>query len=287
MGMSKKMPFRTDLAIELKSKIYGEIAGVKHSEKRIENITVSKTEIITKEGAEKMGKPIGKYLTAEFPDIIKIADFEPLKNTIKESLFYMLKKPEKVLVVGLGNDEITADSIGPITVKNILATRHIAGEFAENIGLKGLKNVALLTPNVLGKTGIESYEIIESVVRKIRPSCVIVIDALAAGSITRLFRTIQFSSTGITPGSGVKNSRKELSKNTLGVPVVGVGIPTVVEADILAFELSEKEPPEASDMIVTPKDCDLLNHKMSEVLASALNEFLQPEIDPEILEQLV
>lgn len=283
----RKMPFRTDLAVELRSKIFGEIEGVKYTEKEIDKIKISKTEILTKEGAEKIGKPTGKYLTAEFPDIIKTADFEPLKNTIKESLFYMIKRPEKVLVVGLGNSEITADSIGPATASKILATRHIAGEFAENIGLKGLKSVAVLSPNVLGKTGIESYEIVESVVKKTEPSAVLVIDALAAGSINRLFKTIQFSSSGISPGSGVKNSRKELSEKTLGVPVIGIGIPTVVEADLLAFELTEKEPPEASDMIVTPKDCDLLNHKMSEVLASALNEFLQPEIEPEILEQLV
>lgn len=281
------MPFRTDLAVELRSKIFGEIEGVKYTEKEIDKIKISKTEILTKEGAEKIGKPTGKYLTAEFPDIIKTADFEPLKSTIKESLFYMIKRPEKVLVVGLGNSEITADSIGPATASKILATRHIAGEFAENIGLKGLKSVAVLSPNVLGKTGIESYEIVESVVKKTKPSAVLVIDALAAGSINRLFKTIQFSSTGISPGSGVKNSRKELSEKTLGVPVIGIGIPTVVEADLLAFELTEKEPAEASDMIVTPKDCDLLNHKMSEVLASALNEFLQPEIEPEILEQLV
>ena len=281
------MSFRTDLAIELRSKIFGDINGVNHHEKEFDKIKISKTEIVTEEGAQTLGKPIGKYLTAEFPDIIKTADFSPLKQAIKDSLFYIVRKPEKVLVVGLGNNEITADSIGPATVSKLLATRHIAGEFAENIGLKGLKSVAVLTPNVLGKTGIESYEIVESVVRKIKPSCVLVIDALAAGSITRLFKTIQFSSTGITPGSGVKNSRKELSEKNLGVPVIGIGIPTVVEADLLAFELSEKEPSETSDMIVTPKDCDLLNHKMSEILASALNEFLQPEIDPEILEQLV
>lgn len=281
------MSFRTDLAIELRSKIFGDIKGVNHHEKEFDKIKISKTEIVTEEGSQTLGKPIGKYLTAEFPDIIKTADFSPLKQAIKDSLFYIVRKPEKVLVVGLGNDEITADSIGPATVSKLLATRHIAGEFAENIGLKGLKSVAVLTPNVLGKTGIESYEIVESVVRKIKPSCVLVIDALAAGSINRLFKTIQFSSTGITPGSGVKNSRKELSEKNLGVPVIGIGIPTVVEADLLAFELSEKEPTETSDMIVTPKDCDLLNHKMSEILASALNEFLQPEIDPEILEQLV
>ena len=281
------MSFRTDLAIELRSKIFGDIKGVNHHEKEFDKIKISKTEIVTEEGAQTLGKPIGKYLTAEFPDIIKTADFSPLKQAIKDSLFYIVRKPEKVLVVGLGNNEITADSIGPATVSKLLATRHIAGEFAENIGLKGLKSVAVLTPNVLGKTGIESYEIVESVVNKIKPSAVLVIDALAAGSITRLFKTIQFSSTGITPGSGVKNSRKELSEKNLGVPVIGIGIPTVVEADLLAFELSEKEPTETSDMIVTPKDCDLLNHKMSEILASALNEFLQPEIDPEILEQLV
>ena len=230
---------------------------------------------------------MGKYITVQFPDLLKIADFEPLKNALRESLSCLLSERDNILVVGLGNREITADAIGPVTVSKLLATRHIAGEFAKNIGLSGLKSVSVISPDVLGKTGIETYEIVESVVKKIKPSAIIALDALAAGSVERLFCTVQLCNTGISPGSGVKNSRKELSEDTLGIPVIGIGIPTVVDAGNLAFELTEKEPRKGIDMIVTPKDCDILCHKISEVLGQVLNEFLQPEIEREILYSLV
>ena len=281
------MEFRTDLAIELNSRLESEIKGVKNEEKRFGDITLSKTEILSLEGEEKLGKPMGKYITVQFPELLKIADFEPLKIALKESLLCLLSQGDNILVVGLGNREITADSIGPFTASKLLATRHISGKFAENIGLSGLKSVAVISPDVLGKTGIESYEIVESVAKKIKPSAIIAIDALAAGSVNRLFRTVQLSNTGISPGSGVKNSRKELSEETLSVPVIGIGVPTVVDASSLAFELTNKEPSDGTDMIVTPKDCDILCHKISEILSSVLNEFLQPEIDSEIINSLV
>lgn len=281
------MEFRTDLAIELNSRLEREIKGVKNEEKRFGEITLSKTEILSLEGEEKLGKPMGKYITVQFPELLKTADFEPLKIALKESLLCLLNQRDNILVVGLGNREITADSIGPFTASKLLATRHISGKFAENIGLSGLKSVAVISPDVLGKTGIESYEIVESVAKKIKPSAIIAIDALAAGSVNRLFRTVQLSNTGISPGSGVKNSRKELSEETLSVPVIGIGVPTVVDAGSLAFELTNKEPSDGTDMIVTPKDCDILCHKISEILSSVLNEFLQPEIDSEIINSLV
>lgn len=281
------MSFRTDLAIELNSRLNEEIKGVKNSSKKFDDITLTKTEILSLEGEEKLGKPMGKYITVQFPDLLKIADFEPLKKALKESLNCLLKNRENILVIGLGNREITADSIGPITVSKLLATRHIAGKFAENIGLKGLKSVAVISPDVLGKTGIETYELVESVVKKIKPSAIIAIDALAAGSVERLFKTFQLCDSGISPGSGVKNSRKELSEETLGIPVIGIGIPTVVDAGNLAFELTEKMPREGIEMIVTPKDCDILCHKICEILGEVLNEFLQPEIDKEVLKSLV
>lgn len=281
------MEFRTDLAIELNSRLEREIKGVKNEEKRFGDITLSKTEILSLEGEEKLGKPMGKYITVQFPELLKTVDFEPLKIALKESLLCLLNQRDNILVVGLGNREITADSIGPFTASKLLATRHISGKFAENIGLSGLKSVAVISPDVLGKTGIESYEIVESVAKKIKPSAIIAIDALAAGSVNRLFRTVQLSNTGISPGSGVKNSRKELSEETLSVPVIGIGVPTVVDAGSLAFELTNKEPSDGTDMIVTPKDCDILCHKISEILSSVLNEFLQPEIDSEIINSLV
>ena len=282
------MSKRTDLAIELEENISGETSGIIKKAKKTNEISVSTIEIISDSAAQKLGKEKGKYITVEFPAVDKIDSFEDIKNEIILSLKELIPVgAENILVIGLGNDEITADSIGPKTAAKLLATRHIAGEFAENIGLSGLHSTSVLVPNVLGKTGIEVSEIAEGIISKIKPQAVIVIDALASMSINRLFKTVQLSNTGISPGSGVKNSRKELSKKNLGVPVIAVGVPTVVDALTLAFEITENIPKNDTDMIVTPKDADILCQKLSEILSEAINLFLQPEIAPEILFSLV
>ena len=190
-------------------------------------------------------------------------------------------------MAGLGNTDITPDAVGPLTAKGILATRHITGQFAESIGLKGLKSVSVISPGVLGKTGIEVRELIIGAAAAVNPDAVIVIDALASKSTERLFKTVQLCDTGISPGSGVKNSRSEISEKTLGVPVIAVGVPTVVDAETLAFELTNKEPERESGMFVTPKEVDLLCERISEILSAALNVFLQPEIDEDIILGLV
>lgn len=218
----------------------------------------------------------GKFATISFCDLEKITDFSPFEKQFKKAMKILLKNTENVLVVGLGNREITADSVGVKTSEKILATRHIMGEFAENIGLFGLKSVVVLTPNVLGKTGIEVQEILKGIIEKTGIDTVIVIDALCAKEADRIFKTVQLTDSGISPGSGVKNSRKEISKNTLGVNVISIGVPTVIEYKN-----------DAENLIVTPKDCDLLTDKISEILALNLNLFLQPEIDRDLLCQLV
>lgn len=282
------MSKRTDLAIELEENISGEASGIIKKAKKTNEISVSTIEIISDSAAQKLGKEKGKYITVEFPAVDKIDSFEDIKNEIILSLKELIPVgAENILVIGLGNDEITADSIGPKTAAKLLATRHIAGEFAENIGLSGLHSTSVLVPNVLGKTGIEVSEITQGIISKTKPQAVIVIDALASMSINRLFKTIQLSNTGISPGSGVKNSRKELSEKTLGVPVIAVGVPTVVDALTLAFEITENIPKNDTDMIVTPKDADILCQKLSEILSEAINLFLQPKIAPEILLSLV
>ena len=169
----------------------------------------------------------------------------------------------------------------------MLATRHIIGDFAEKIGLKGLKSVSVIAPNVLGKTGIEVSELIGGAVKTILPDAVIVIDALCSKSTERLFSCIQLCNNGISPGSGVKNSRKEISRKTLGVPVVAIGVPTVVDAKTIAFELTGKEAKSENEMIVTPKDADLLCEKISDFLSSSLNVFLQPKIERDVILSLV
>ena len=282
------MSIRTDLAVELSGGENEEIRGVEKEIKKEGEIRVSSIKITSKEGEEAIGKPMGSYITLEFPPIYKICDYSELQNSVVSALAQLLAEgKESILIAGLGNTEITPDAVGPLTAKQILATRHISGQFAENIGLKGLKSVSVITPGVLGQTGIETAELIKGAVTAVKPDAVIAIDALAAKSTKRLFKTVQLCNTGISPGSGVKNSRRELSEKTLGVPVIALGIPTVTDADTLALELTGKEPERPTDMFVTPKEVDLLVERISELLALSLNRFLQPEIDGEIISQLV
>ncbi len=244
--------------------------------------------IENEEQAQRVGKPVGDYITLQFKDLMKYdASYDIEKEIISALKELLPQKTEEILVVGLGNSDITSDAIGPFVSKKILATRHIKGDFAEKIGLKGLKSVSVIAPDVLGNTGIEVLEIIKGLCEKIRPQAVIVADALAAGSIKRLFTTVQLCNTGICPGSGVKNSRKEISEKTVGVPVIAIGVPTVVDALSLSYELSGKEAEFDTDLIVTPKDADILIHKITEIIGSALNVFLQPEIEREIIHSLV
>ncbi len=263
------MNIRTDLAIEnmqkpLKSEKTGEVISY----------------FLQKENR--------KYYTLDFKRIDKMVDFEDLEKAFIKALEDLLpKRKEKILVVGLGNSEITSDSIGPKVAEKILATRHITGNFAESIGLKGLKSVSVMAPNVLGKTGIEVSELVLGAVRAVEPDAVIVVDALCSKSVERLFSCIQLCDNGISPGSGVKNSRKELSRKTLGIPVVAIGVPTVVDALTIAFELTGSEAKENIDMIVTPKDADLLCEKTGLFLSRVLNIFLQPKIEEEVILSLV
>lgn len=275
------MSYRTDLAIEFQ-KNADEIYENRQKKGEIEVI------FHTLEENNQYNKPRGKYATVKTGKIDLLTDFEDAENAIISCLRTLVGKDKNnILVVGLGNNEIISDSVGPFTTKRILATRHIAGSFAEKIGLKNLKGVAVLTPNVLGKTGIEAAETVAAVVKQINPQAVIVIDALCANTVENLFSVIQLTDSGISPGSGVKNARKELSQNTLGVPTVAIGVPTVVEAKTVASELSKTSVEKSLDLVLTPKETDLLCERVSELLASALNVFLQPDIDKEIILSLV
>lgn len=282
------MALRTDLAIEMSGGENEDIKGVEKEYNEQGDIKITTVKITSVEGERATGKPMGEYITLEFPPIYKICDYSVLEKTVIGALERLLKgKRENILIAGLGNTEITPDAVGPLTARGILATRHISGQFAEEIGLKGLKSVSVITPGVLGQTGIETAELIKGAISAVRPDVLIVIDALTAGSAERLFRTIQLCNTGISPGSGVKNSRQEISEKNLDIPVIAVGVPTVTDADTLALELTGKEPEKESNMFVTPKDVDLLVDRISEILAQALNLFLQPEIDGDIISRLV
>ena len=214
---------------------------------------------------------------------------------LRDELRALLPPKGTVLVAGLGNEDITPDALGPECMNLLLATRHISSEFAESLGLGSLRSVAGIVPGVLGKTGIETVEIISGVVKKISPCCVIVIDALAARNVARLGTTVQIADSGVSPGSGVGNSRKAINIDTLGVPVIAVGVPTVVDALTMAFDVFEKaDIPVPSDdftehrqMMVTPKEIDSLIDKAAHLIAMGINLALQTELTAADITEIV
>ena len=278
------MAYRTDLAIESASDIdVKSLKGIKQKIEKIEELTITEIKIEKEEAAKSLGKPIGSYITIEFPSLSK-----SYKNL--EEIKKLVPKDGLIFVVGLGNSSITPDALGPKVIESVLATRHLKKEIKKASDLSNLRAVTALAPGVLGQTGIEVVEIISSICKSIKPSAVIVIDALAAKELYRLGTTIQISSTGILPGSGVGNKRPAINKETIGIPVISVGIPTVVDALNLVshfFESLENNlddsknaldylNKDAKSMVVTPREIDLLIEKSAEITAMAINLALQP-----------
>lgn len=268
------MPIRTDLAIESHAAHAGE--GVKVSEKTKGNIKITCVEVETEQASKRLCKPIGRYVTLDVGNIAGgLAETDGAAQILADEIKAMMPQFETALVIGLGNLELTADALGPKTAAGMLATRHIKGDFAESIGLTGLKGVAVLSPGVLGQTGMEAVEIIKSVTSAIEPDIVIAIDALAAADEKRLGTTVQINDCGIAPGSGVGNSRKEISEQTLGVKVLALGVPTVAAVE------------GKDELMLTLREIDLLTKRAGELLSHALNFALQPNIDREIILSLV
>lgn len=221
--------------------------------------------------AARWGKPSGEYLTATLPPLTDDEAFlETAAKRLGEELRRLLPPEGTVLVVGLGNEQITPDALGPRTASGIMATRHIPEELARSVGLSGLRPCAVITPGVLGNTGLESSEVVTGVCRVMRPAAVIAVDALAARQPERLGCTVQFSDTGIAPGSGVGNNRRALTAETLGVPVIGLGVPTVTDAALVGGRA----------MMVTPREIDLLIDRASRLLAMTVHAALQPDYSP-------
>ena len=280
------MSFRTDLASEALEGRQESLPGVTSQSEAFESLAIHTVTIRDPYSAEKLGKPEGVYLTLETKALSSGAPSSPEElGEAARRLGALLPKEGLILVAGLGNQQITPDALGPKTASLVLATRHITGELARSAGLEHLRPVAVLAPGVLGQTGVETGEIIEALVRRLAPAAVIAVDALAAHSLSRLGNTVQFSDTGISPGSGVANARKELCEKSLGVPVVSMGIPTVVDASTLAADLlpgsRENLPPEGKTMMVTPRDIDLVIDRGSRFLSSVINLALQPSLSLE------
>lgn len=305
--------FRTDLASERRdlykkaNQVENEINGVESEEQQIDdNLRVERVKITNEEGEKAIGKPIGTYVTIDVKNL-KIAqneEIEKASNVLSEELKKIIDahidKQGEILVVGLGNIYVTPDSLGPKVINDIEVTRHIINYLPQYVE-EGTRMVSAISPGVLGTTGIETVEILKGIVDNINPKLLIVIDALASRSIERISSTVQISDTGIVPGAGVGNTRSEISQNSLGVPVVAIGIPTVVETAVLVNdsldlfitklqdeaksndylnklkeednyeEIKEALVPNDYNLIVTPKEIDELIENMTQIVASGIN----------------
>lgn len=298
---------RTDLAMEcFENADGGAIPGVRVS--RWENAGVAVTEVIIdeNEAARMLGKPRGSYLTLESP-MLRGRDPDArlaMSGLLAEEIARILPRDEgraPALVVGLGNRSITPDSLGPGVVDRTLATRHLLGEYANS----NLRSVCAVAPGVLGVTGIESMELVEALARTLQPRVVLCVDSLAARDSRRIGSTIQLTDTGIQPGAGVGNHRRPLTRETVGAPVISVGMPTVVYAATLAKDAfawlsgqnGDPEPHEDAlsdmekallsadigEMIVTPREIDAIVQDAAGIIATAINRALQPALsDSEI-----
>ncbi len=287
------MSMRTDLAIESEEFANkNNFSAVKKQFRRTENTKITKIDIDSDDVSRKIGKPCGKYITVEMPEFSTDSEIlDDRLSSLKEEIISLLPEGKgTVLVVGIGNEEITPDAIGPLCIKSIFSTRHIDSKLAAEAGFERLNPVCALATGVLGQTGMETGEIIKSIAEHLKPKAVIVVDALACASLKRLGRTVQLTDTGITPGSGVGNSRAEISKRTLGIPVIAIGVPTVVDAETIVKNLTGKSEIKSSDeenMIVTPRDVDVLVRRAARLIALSVNSALQPEIEPELLLSVV
>ena len=277
------MKHYSDLAAECRE-LVPECEGIFESEYSKNGIRVKTLEIKSDTAAQKIGRSKGVYVTVESGK----EKGEKLASVIRDELLKLLpENPKTVLVAGLGNRNITPDAIGPETAAGVLATRHISDALASKIGLSDLESVAVISPGVLGQTGIETAEIVKSTASVVDASAVIVIDALTAASVTRLCNTVQITNSGIHPGSGVGNKRSEISEKTLGVPCIAIGVPTVVNAATLVSESVGKEIKSAPEMIVTPKDIDGIIKELGSVLALSVNLALHPEIPADVTRSII
>lgn len=284
---------RTDLALEARNMVTeenGKIKGIRVTEETIagEDINIIKMDVLNKYGAEAIGKPVGTYITMETPNLskeddgyhseISMALSEQLKMLITRAFHWNTETPS-VLIAGLGNRDATPDSLGPKTVSNLMITRHIV----EYMGYEEVEGAFAVTsaisPGVMAQTGIDTGEILQALIKKIKPDILVTVDALAARNASRLNSTIQITDTGIHPGSGVGNNRCAITKKTMGIPVIAIGVPTVVDATSMILDSLRDESGECNKVIpeylkqfyVTSKDIDAIIKRVSYTLSEGIN----------------
>lgn len=329
--MSQENKFiRTDLAIESREMYKtNQIGGVKIITQDFKNIRVTSVGIINSIGEKNLNKPRGTYVTLECPFLEKNSlDYREqvikiLAHNLKKLVYKKNKtKPENILIFGLGNKNITADSLGPKTVSKVLVTRHIKNFIPEELK-NFIKTVSAISPGVLGVTGLETFEILKGICEKTKPDLAIIIDSLAARNISRINSTIQLADTGITPGAGVNNKRKSLNKYTLGCDVISIGVPTVIDAATLVNDTMDKIidemisfskqnfehdffitfnnldsdekyslikkilSPYENNMFVTPKEVDNVIERLSNIIANAINICLHEKITEQDIDKFI
>lgn len=290
---------RTDLAVEARDYVMDtkeELRGIRVEEVSEGDIHVTTVYIESKNASKAMGKPMGTYITVEAQRLEENDEdyHKKVGNVIAEKLHELVfgrKQEASVLIVGLGNREVTADALGPQVVDKLYITRHIINEYGEvAYGKQTTRKISGVVPGVMAKTGMESEEIVKGIVRETKPDMIIAVDALASRSTKRLNRTIQITDTGIHPGSGVGNNRNALTKESIGVPVIAIGVPTVVAASTIVMDAIEKISKETGadtyynyveqntktlgelhNMFVTGKDVDAIIERLSDTLSFALN----------------
>ena len=279
---------RTDLAVEAEALFRersgagaADLPGVRAETRRRNDFSVSTVEVLDARGEAALGKPRGTYITVELDALIRreenaFSDACVVLSDVLRSLI-KLEKTGNCLVVGLGNRDITPDAVGPVTLDFVMVTRHLKERLPEDFA--AFRPVAAVCSGVLGTTGIESSDLVRAIAQKLHPDAVIAVDALASRSPDRLCRTVQIADTGIVPGSGVGNARQALNRETLGVPVIAVGVPTVVDAATLAVDLASRSGAQldpagfgrTGGMIVTPREIDKNVRDVAKLIGYSLN----------------
>lgn len=319
---------RTDLAIEAREMYKrdnkSDVDGVIVEEETEGEIKISTVTIETDEAGEKLGKPKGNYITIDFPEYTHYdgESMDKVSDVVTNVLRRLVSMPDEktALIVGLGNWNVTPDALGPKVSEKIMVTRHLK-EVMPDIMDDSVRSVCTIAPGVLGITGIETGEVVKSLVNKIKPDLVICVDALGSRKLERVNRTIQIGDTGISPGAGVGNHRMKINEETLGVKVIAIGVPTVVDAatmandtiDLVLDELIGKAEegkdfynmlksidkneksllikevlnPFIGDLMVTPKDIDVIVESLSKIIANGINRAIQPNLDMEYINKFM
>lgn len=283
---------RTDLASEAVQEAGSELEGIKTSEETKGDITISRVQVLNEQGEKAIGKKMGNYVTISMKPFseMSIAELKEAEEVTAHEIREMSNGNDfkKVLVAGLGNRNVTADSLGPAVCENIFVTRHLSEDMIPEELRGKLNSISAISPGVLGVTGIETGEIIRGIVKNVKPDLVIAVDSLSSRSLNRIMTTIQLSDAGISPGSGIGNKRFSIDKETLKVPVIAIGVPLVVYAATIAYDLISEALGKGKDanrmralvdgisnvngatMIVTPKEIDFIVDTCASVVASAI-----------------